>query len=209
MPTKKKTKTSVTSFNPTILGAVAVVISVATAISVWLWRDHEKSEAPDVVVVPLDGGFPGGGYPGGGFPGGGFPGGGYPGGIQLTQLVKGDLYPEPIARRYGSLPSVRTRMQRSGPIQQVGILTGEGGSSTSAAPDRTILPLYGRELDPRRSKWTYYTRTDGANPIQVPVRVGNRTCDDERNGCNEVYSNDDVHVPALGRAFKATIYRNN
>jgi hypothetical protein len=199
MPTKKKTKTSVTSFNPTILGAVAVVISVATAISVWLWRDHEKSEAPDVVVVPLDGGFPGGG----------FPGGGYPGGIQLTQLVKGDLYPEPIARRYGSLPSVRTRMQRSGPIQQVGILTGEGGSSTSAAPDRTILPLYGRELDPRRSKWTYYTRTDGANPIQVPVRVGNRTCDDERNGCNEVYSNDDVHVPALGRAFKATIYRNN
>ena len=199
MPTKKKTKTSVTSFNPTILGAVAVVISVATAISVWLWRDHEKSEAPDVVVVPLDGGFPGGGFPGGGFPGG----------IQLTQLVKGDLYPEPVTRRYGSLPSVRTRTQRSGPIQQVGILTGEGGSSTSAAPDRTILPLYGRELDPRRSKWTYYTRTDGANPIQVPVRVGNRTCDDERNGCNEVYSNDDVHVPALGRAFKATIYRNN
>lgn len=200
MPTKKKTKTSVTSSSPMILGVVAVVISIVTAISVWLWRDHEKSEVSAVAVaaMPLDGGFPGG-----------FPGG-Y-GGVQLTQLVKGDLYPEPITHRYGSLPSTRTRTrtQRSGPTQQVGILTGEGGSSTSAAPDRTILPLYGRELDPRRSKWMYYTRTDGANPIQVPVRVGNRTCDDERNGCNEVYSNDDVHVPALGRAFKATIYRNN
>jgi hypothetical protein len=120
-----------------------------------------------------------------------------------------DVYPEPI-QRYGlpGIPSIASR-GRVGPIQQVGILTAEGGSSSSAAPDRTILPLFGRELDPRRSRWNYYTRTDGANPVQVPVRVQNRVCDDDTNGCNEVYSDDSVHVPALGRSFKATVYRKS
>lgn len=96
---------------------------------------------------------------------------------------------------------------RAGAIQQVGILTAEGGSSSSAAPDRTILPFFGRELDTRRSRWNYYTRTDGTNPVQVPVRVGNRTCDDDTNGCNEVFNDDSVYVPALGRSFKASIYK--
>jgi hypothetical protein len=123
------------------------------------------------------------------------------------QQLRPDLYPEPV-QRYGvpGIPSIASR-GRVGPVQQVGILTGEGGSSSSAAPDRTILPLYGRELDPRRSRWNYYTRTDGANPVQVPVRVQNRVCDDDTNGCNEIYSDDSVHVPALGRSFKATVYR--
>jgi hypothetical protein len=112
-------------------------------------------------------------------------------------------YPEPVTRfRMG-------RFQNRDQIQQVGIITGEGGSSSSAAPDRTILPLYGRELDARRGKWNYYTRTDGMNPVQVPVRVGNRVCDDDTNGCNELYSDDSVHVPALGRAFTATVYRRS
>ena len=132
--------------------------------------------------------------------------------IQLTQAVKPDLFPEPVTRLgtigYGRLPRDRVR-GGSGPLHQVGILTGEGGSSTSAAPDRTILPLYGRELDPRRSRWNYYTRTDGANPVQVPVRVGNRVCDDDTNGCNEVSNDDSVQVPALGRSFKATVYRRS
>lgn len=123
------------------------------------------------------------------------------------QMIKPDIYPEPVTRLgYGHLPALRDRVMNIGPIQQIGILTGEGGSSSSAAPDRTILPLFGRELDSRRSKWNYYTRTDGVNPVQVPVRVGNRSCDDDRNGCNEVFSDDSVHVPALGRSFKATIY---
>jgi hypothetical protein len=93
--------------------------------------------------------------------------------------------------------------------QQVGILTGAGGSSGSAAPDRTILPLFGRELDSRRSKWSYFTRTDGNNPVQVPVRYKNRVCDDEMVGCDEVSNDDQVHVPSLGRSFAATVYRRN
>jgi len=93
--------------------------------------------------------------------------------------------------------------------QQVGILTGEGGSSGSAAPDRTILPLFGRELDSRRGKWNYFTRTDGNNPVQVPVRYRNRICDDDMVGCEEVSNDDQVHVPSLGRSFAATVYRRN
>jgi len=99
------------------------------------------------------------------------------------------------------------RRYNTGAIQQVGILAADGGSSSSASPDRTILPLFGRELDVRRGRWNYYTRTDGSNPVQVPVRFGNRQCDDDTNGCNEVYNDDSVHVPALGRSFKASIYK--
>ena len=132
-------------------------------------------------------------------------------GPQTTQLLRPDIYPEPVLRTgLGvGLPSIPAGGYVPRPYQQIGILTAEGGSSSSAAPDRTILPLYGRELDPRRSRWNYYTRTDGANPVQVPVRVGNRVCDDDTNGCNELFSNDSVHIPALGRSFKATVYRKS
>jgi hypothetical protein len=130
-----------------------------------------------------------------------------------NQMIRPDLYPEPVQRIGLSLNTnsgmfVPTRGPL-GPIQQVGILTAEGGSSNSAAPDRTILPLFGRELDARRSRWNYYTRTDGTNPVQVPVRVRNRLCDDDTNGCDEVYNDDSIHVPALGRSFKATVYRRS
>jgi hypothetical protein len=125
-----------------------------------------------------------------------------------TQAVRPDLFPEPIRRFDAGIPSLASRGP-VGPIQQVGILTAEGGSATSASPDRTIIPLFGRELDPRRSKWNYYTRTDGVNPVQVPVRVKNRLCDDDTNGCDEIYSDDSVHVPVLGRSFKATVYKKS
>ena len=127
-------------------------------------------------------------------------------------VIAPSLFPEPVRRLGlglgGGLPTIQTRGPSS-PFEQVGVLTAEGGSSSSAAPDRTVLPLYGRELDSRRSKWNYYTRTDGANPIQVPVRVGNRACDDDTNGCNELFNDDTVHVPVLGRSFKATVYRKS
>ena len=126
----------------------------------------------------------------------------------LATRVLPDLYPEPVQRIGVGIPPIAVRGPAS-PYQQIGILTGEGGSAGSAAPDRTILPLYGRELDSRRSRWNYYTRTDGNNPVQVPVRVKNRVCDDDTNGCDEVYSDDSIHVPALGRSFKATVYRKS
>ncbi len=130
-------------------------------------------------------------------------------GYRTTQQIRPDLYPEPV-QRLPTLPGLGFPSRvAAGPYQQVGIITGEGGSSSSAAPDRTILPLYGRELDARRGKWQYYTRTDGSNPVQVPVRVRNRVCDDDTNGCDELFSDDAVAVPSLGRSFKATIYRKS
>lgn len=131
-------------------------------------------------------------------------------GPSAVSLLRPDIYPEPVMRTGlgPGLPSVAVRGPAP-PYQQIGILTAEGGSASSAAPDRTILPLYGRELDSRRARWNYYTRTDGANPVQVPVRVRNRICDDDTNGCDEVYNDDSVHVPALGRSFKATVYRRS
>ena len=132
--------------------------------------------------------------------------------VTSSQMIRPDLYPEPVQRlgfgHGAGIPSLASRGS-AGPVQQVGILAAEGGSSSSASPDRTILPLFGRELDSRRGRWNYYTRTDGSNPVQVPVRVRNRVCDDDTNGCEEVYNDDSIHVPALGRNFKATIYRKS
>jgi hypothetical protein len=125
------------------------------------------------------------------------------------QFVRPDLYPEPVRRGGYGIPALATRGPAAGPVQQVGILTAEGGSSTSAAPDRTILPLFGREMDARRGKWNYYTRTDGTNPVQVPVRYRKRLCDDDTNGCEEISNDDSIHVPALGRNFTATVYRKS
>ncbi len=117
--------------------------------------------------------------------------------------------PQPVGIMGIRAPVTLPTRPGSGRYEQIGILTGEGGSSGSAAPDRTILPLFGRELDSRRGKWNYFTRTDGNNPVQVPVRYRNRICDDEMVGCEEVSSDDQVHVPSLGRSFAATVYRRS
>jgi hypothetical protein len=124
------------------------------------------------------------------------------------QQIRPDIYPEPVQRLGVGIPSLATRGP-TGRYEQVGLLAAEGGSSGSAAPDRTLLPLYGREIDSRRGKWNYYTRTDGMNPIQVPIRYRNRICDDDTNGCDEISSDDSIHVPALGRSFKASVYRKS
>lgn len=90
--------------------------------------------------------------------------------------------------------------------QQVGVLTAPGGSDTSASPSRTILPLFGRKLITNRDRWNYYTRTDGMNPVQVPVEFNRRKCDDD-NGCNEIQEGDSVSVPILGQSYVANVYR--
>ena len=93
-------------------------------------------------------------------------------------------------------------------FQQMGVLTAPGGSSTSASPNRTLLPLYGRRTASGRERYNYYTRTDGYNPVQVPVSFKNRTCEDD-NGCDEISSGDTVGVPLLGQTYVATTYKYN
>jgi hypothetical protein len=93
-------------------------------------------------------------------------------------------------------------------FQQMGVLTAPGGSSTSASPNRTLLPLYGRRTASGRERYNYYTRTDGYNPVQVPVSFKNRSCEDD-NGCDEISSGDTVGVPLLGQTYVATTYKYN
>jgi hypothetical protein len=114
----------------------------------------------------------------------------------------------PIPAGIGAIPvNVRSRGIPE-QYQQIGVLTAQGGSSTSATPNRTILPLFGRPSVGNRDRWNYYTRTDGLNPVQVPIRFNNRACDDD-NGCNELFDGDSISVPLMGQSYNATIYRNS
>jgi hypothetical protein len=114
----------------------------------------------------------------------------------------------PIPAGIGAIPvNVRSRGLPE-QYQQIGVLTAVGGSSSSATPNRTIIPLFGRPAIGNRDRWNYYTRTDGLNPVQVPLRFNNRACDDD-NGCNELFDGDSVSVPLMGQSYNATIYRNS
>jgi hypothetical protein len=92
--------------------------------------------------------------------------------------------------------------------QQIGVLAAPGGTDNSATPNRTLLPLFGRRAASNNDRWNYYTRSDGMNPIQVPIRNRNRPCDDD-NGCNEIFDGDSVSAPLLGQSYTATIYRTS
>jgi hypothetical protein len=179
---------------------VILVLVALTAAVMWFGsqapKEIQKTQEPQVIVVQAPS-PPAVQNPNTFFPS-----------VGNQQFIRPDLYPEPV-RRGGGFAGLATRPIGAGPVQQIGILTAEGGSANSAAPDRTVLPLFGREMDPRRGRWNYYTRTDGTNPVQVPVRFRNRLCDDDTNGCEEVSNDDAVHVPALGRSFKATVYRTS
>jgi hypothetical protein len=149
------------------------------------------------------------------------------GGVALPPVVlNGDPRFSPLSpeRSYGVPPDLRgfpspalpagvgalpvNRLSRGVPdsYQQIGVLTTPGGTDNSGTPTRTILPLFGRAIDAARNKWNYYTRTDGMNPVQVPVQFKRRNCDDDV-GCDEVIDGDNVGVPIMGQAFTANIYR--
>jgi hypothetical protein len=149
------------------------------------------------------------------------------GGVSVPPVVlNGDPRFSPLSpeRSYGAPPDLRgfpspalpaglgalpvNRQSRGIPdsYQQIGVLTAPGGTDNSGTPNRTILPLFGRAIDAARNKWNYYTRTDGMNPVQVPVQFKRRNCDDDI-GCDEVIDGDNVGVPVMGQAFTANIYR--
>lgn len=141
-----------------------------------------------------------------------------------TMIVNPDprFSPLPPEQSYASMPDIRghPRPAGLGPVlpvnmqtrgypdqfQQVGLLTAPGGTETSGTPNRTILPLFGRTIDSNRNRWNYYTRTDGINPVQVPIQFKRRNCDDD-NGCDEITDGDSIGVPVMGQSFTASVYR--
>jgi hypothetical protein len=143
--------------------------------------------------------------------------------VAAPNQMSASLYPPPPDRDYDNRPDLRGFVPPPNmpimPInfptrglpqefQQMGVLTAPGGSSTSASPNRTLLPLLGRRSANSRDRYNYYTRTDGLNPIQVPVSFKNRGCDDD-TGCDEIMSGDTVGVPLLGQTYTATVYKYN
>jgi hypothetical protein len=112
----------------------------------------------------------------------------------------------PLPAGLGAIPVNTQTRGLPDAFQQVGVLTAAGGTSNSATPTRTILPLFGRSIDSGRNRWNYYTRTDGMNPVQVPLQYKRRNCDDD-NGCDEIMEGDSVGVPVMGQSYTATLYR--
>ena len=82
--------------------------------------------------------------------------------------------------------------------RQVGILT--NGDH--------ILPLMGRPLFANRDKWNFYTMTDKSNMIKLPISYQGKNCTGEY-GCQNVFSNDEVHVEGYNVTFKVTMYEND
>jgi len=140
------------------------------------------------------------------------PSGGAP--VMRNPISMSSGVPAPPERQYQAPPDFNTagnifNVPTQGyaeSYQQVGLLVAPGGSPLSGNGERTLVPLFGRRTMASRNKWNYYMRTDGLNPVQVPIRYKNRDCDDD-NGCDEIYQGDEVSVPAQGQTYKANIYR--
>ena len=140
------------------------------------------------------------------------PSGGAP--VMRNPISMSSGVPAPPERQYQAPPDFNTagnifNVPTQGyaeSYQQVGLLVAPGGSPLSGNGERTLVPLFGRRTMASRNKWNYYMRTDGLNPVQVPIRYKNRDCDDD-NGCDAIYQGDEVSVPAQGQTYKANIYR--
>lgn len=71
---------------------------------------------------------------------------------------------------------------------------------------KKILPLYGRKVYNGSPKWNYYTSTDGYNTLHLSIIHKNKDCWNEY-GCDELYSDDIVHVSGYDGEFKVNMYK--
>lgn len=97
----------------------------------------------------------------------------------------------------------------SGGFQQVGVLhkieTSDSTMNIGQNTEPIILPLMGAPTYNGSNKWTYYTATDKYNQIKLPITNNNRQCDSEY-GCDELYDEDTVTIPAYNGNFKVKKY---
>ena len=97
----------------------------------------------------------------------------------------------------------------SGGYQQVGVLhkiqTTDSTMPIGRNSEPVILPLMGAPTYNGSHKWTYYTATDKYNQIKLPITNKNRQCDSEY-GCDELYDDDEVTIPAYNGTFKVKKY---
>ena len=81
------------------------------------------------------------------------------------------------------------------------------GVITSLKDTKKVLPLHGRRIYTGSQNWNYYTSTDGYQSFQVSIIHKNKECSEEY-GCSEIYSNDNVFVPAYDESFRVLMYKS-
>tara|TARA_B100001094_G_scaffold263748_2_gene265476 strand:- start:9782 stop:10258 length:477 start_codon:yes stop_codon:yes gene_type:complete len=83
-------------------------------------------------------------------------------------------------------------------FRQLGILHTNG----------SILPLLGRKIHRGSTNWNYYTLTNDALPLKIPLVHKNRQCMDNF-GCQELYDNDQVTIPEMNATYTIRLYNND
>lgn len=73
-----------------------------------------------------------------------------------------------------------------------------------------IIPLMGRRSSVNRDRMQYYTMSNTNSSInsKLPIKIKGKSCTGEQ-GCNEIYTGDEVIVEGYNKPFLATIYENN
>ena len=100
----------------------------------------------------------------------------------------------------------------SGGVVQVGALYKQDITNNTKkignSEETVILPLFGQPTFTGSNKWMYYTTSDKFNQVKLPITNKNRVCNLEY-GCDELYENDIVTVPAYNGSFKVVKYDFN
>lgn len=109
---------------------------------------------------------------------------------------------------YGVPVNVPTRGPEGG-YQQIGYIYKEEiddeNKTVGSGSEAVMLPLYGTPTYNGSNKWMYYISSDKYHSIKMPITHKDRKCDSEF-GCDELYNNDVVDVPAYNGKFKVNIY---
>ena len=87
--------------------------------------------------------------------------------------------------------------------RQVGILTPLNETSKDS-----ILPLMGRPLFTRRSKWQYYSISNQHNNVKLPILIKQKNGLNE-HGVDELYAGDTVLVEGTDQTYKVTKYEES
>ena len=129
------------------------------------------------------------------------------------RLLDNALYP-PLSRNphdKGIPINIETR-ESGGDFQQIGILSKKTVSNVADQPgnnnDTVIVPLYGKPLYRGARNWLYYTETDKAKSVKIPLVINNRDCTDDR-GCDELNDGDSITITSLNGDFDVKLYKFN
>jgi hypothetical protein len=84
-------------------------------------------------------------------------------------------------------------------FQQLGTL------SSLNKDNKLILPLFGKQE--QKDRWSYYTLTSGEQQLRIDIEHNNRSCMNDRIGCDMLYNNDIVKIPSYDDEFKVSLYK--